>query len=49
MSDLFDVIDDEAMNVEVITSMLKEMGTESDSCMGAIFALPHVKERIKKV
>ena len=36
------------MNVEVIVSMLREMGIESDSCLGAIFALPLVQERIKK-
>ena len=43
------VVDDEAMNVEVLVSMLREMGIESDSCLGAIFALPIVMDRIKKV
>ena len=43
------VVDDEAMNVEVIVSMLREIGFESDSCLGAIFALPIVMDRIKKV
>ena len=37
------------MNVEVIVGMLREMGIESDSCPGAIFALPIVMDRIKKV
>ena len=41
------VVDDDAMNVEVLTSMLQGMGVESDSSLSAVDALPLVMNRIK--
>ena len=43
------VVDDDAMNVEVMTSMLLNQGYYSNSSLGAIQALSLINERIDMV
>ena len=40
------VVDDDAMNVEVLQTMLLNQGVKSDSCMNGLEAMKMLKKRI---